>query len=178
MRSRALTVLMLFMLTCVALSQSSPPGEMLEIKGIKLRLGMDQNAVEQKIREKNLTIATTKSMGDVWLLCDSPEGKECDPVLGEVGFNNGRVTIVTKRWTETNGATELVAALYGAAKDLEAHGFSHCELVNRETVDPGFEVKYVEMKCSEHLSLSVTLMRSQTSPSAMVEEQLILDPKR
>jgi hypothetical protein len=91
-------------------------------------LGMDENTVTQKLREKNLGVSEVKSLGPgirVWLLCDSPEGKDCDPVLGEVGFRNGHVTVVTKRWTETSSATELVAALYGAAKDLEEHGFTH-----------------------------------------------------
>ena len=37
-----------------------------------------------------------------------------------------------------------VAALHGAAKDLEKHGFTHCQLASRETFDPGFEVQYVD----------------------------------
>jgi hypothetical protein len=182
MRSGAFTILALLILTCVIASQSSPQDEMLEIKGVQLRLGMDENTVTQKLRERNFGVqeVSREYSGPgqkIWLLCESPDDKDCDPVLGEVGFRNGHVSIVTKRWTETNSAAEVVAALHGAAKDLQGHGFTHCQLASRETSDPGFEVQYVEMKCAEHLSLTVTHSHSTKGPSSvLVEEQLLLSP--
>ena len=184
MRSCVLTILTLLILTCVAASQSSPQDEMLEIKGVQLRLGMDENTVTQKLRERNFGVREVSKESlrpgqKIWILCESPDDKNCDPVLGEVGFSNGHVSVVTKRWAETNSAAEVVAALYGAAKDLQGHGFTHCQLASRETFDPGYEVQYVEMKCAEHLSLSVTHSHSTKVPSSvLVEEQLVLSPSK
>ena len=55
MRSCALAVFVL-LLTRVVVGQSSSLDEMLEIKGIQLRLGMDENTVTQKLHEKNFGI--------------------------------------------------------------------------------------------------------------------------
>ena len=116
MRSGAFTILALLILTCVIASQSSPQDEMLEIKGVQLRLGMDENTVTQKLRERNFGVqeVSREYSGPgqkIWLLCESPDDKDCDPVLGEVGFRNGHVSIVTKRWTETNSAAEVEEVL-------------------------------------------------------------------
>ncbi len=176
---RAPTVLAVVVLASVAWGQSAPqPDEMLEIKGVQLRLGMDENTVAQKLREKNFGIQEPQELSSAqrktWLLCESPDpnAKDCD--LGQVSFRNGHVNVIVKHWVSTKSAVEAVDTLYGATKDLEKRGYTHCQLASKETFEPGSEVKYVEMKCGEHLSLRVIHLHSTKTASLVAVEEMLL----
>jgi hypothetical protein len=94
-------------------------------------------------------------------------------MLGQLGFYNGHLNFISKRWVDTKSAAEVVSAFYGATKDLEKHGFTHCQLASKESLDPGSEIQYVEMKCSEHLSLRIMHLHSTKTPSLVsVSEDL------
>jgi hypothetical protein len=74
MRFNSLLAVVVVVLASVALSQSTAqPDEMLEIKGVQLRLGMDENVVAQKLREKNFGFQEPTTSwgrgGKTWLLC-------------------------------------------------------------------------------------------------------------
>jgi hypothetical protein len=165
------------LLASVSLGQSSQqPDEMLEIKGVELRLGMDERVVAQKLREKNFGVREADSSEPgrkTWFLCESPDVKDCDPVLGQVSFYNRRLNVISKQWVDTKSATEVVSAFYGATKDLKKRGFTHCQLATEETLEPGSEIQYVEMKCSAHLSLRIIRFHSTKTPSPVPVQEVL-----
>jgi hypothetical protein len=97
----------------------------------------------------------------------------CSCSLGQVSFYNGHLTVISKRWVDTKSAAAVVSAFYGATKDLEKHGFTHCQLASKETLEPGSEIRYVEMKCSEHLSLRIIHVHSTKTPSLVAVEEVL-----
>jgi hypothetical protein len=143
---------------------------------------MEENTVVQRLRAKNFGISEPPELSGpgkkTWILCGSPDDdKNCDPALGQVSFENGHVNVITTNWVETKSAEEVVMALYGATKDLEKRGFTHCQLASKETFDPGSEVQYVQMKCNEHLSLSVVHLHSRQTPSLVAVQEILVAKK-
>jgi hypothetical protein len=138
--------------------------EFLEISGIELKLGMEQSLVFQKLHEKKLIVIQAVSTTDwaSWALCASPD---CDPQLGEVGFKNGHLHYVLKRWAQTEKATEVIVALYGVIRDIERRSLSPCRPGARDDVFyPGQEVKQVELVCGEHMVIRVVQTHSAYPP--------------
>ena len=163
-----------FLLTGVLYGQSAGPmGETLEISGIQLRLGMEQDLVFQKLREKKLGLNRAEPSDSSWFLCGSPDDQECNPILGEIIFKNGRLTLVFKRWAETKSAEDLVIAMYGAAKDFESRGLSRCQLAAGERVLPGESHRYIDVICGDHLGLRIGMMKTSKTPFVAVVDQLL-----
>jgi len=151
--------------------------ENLEINGVQLRLGMDQNSVFQMLREKKFGVSKVEqfssSTRSAWALCESPDDNICG--LGQVTFENGHLALILKRWIETKNAADTVAAFYGAAKDLEKRGLKRCELLPEENLLPGQEVKMVKLICSEHLWLHVSVVHTADTPFAVVDDEVLSD---
>jgi len=97
-----------------------------------------------------------------WALCASPE---CDPQLGELGFKNGRLNFVLKRWAQTETASEVIVALYGVIRDIEQRNLGPCRPGARDDVFyPGQEVKQVELVCGEHMLIRIVQTHSAYPP--------------
>src|SRR5439155_1010028 len=96
-------------LTFSGQGQSQRKDDGLEIKGIQLTLGMTQDLVFSKLRERNLTVAKMGTVDNSWAICDSPESTACEPMLGQISFKDDRLVLVLKRWTDTKNITDLVS---------------------------------------------------------------------
>ena len=148
--------------------------ESLDLGGVQLALGMEQNSVSQKLREKQLHTmpvpSSPNTSSKVWIVCQSPES-ECDPQLGQIAFKDGRLSRVFKTWAEAKIAPDAMAALYGAIRDLERRGLTRCQLVSRETESPGVETKTVRFVCGEHMAVSMTQLHSAKTPFMVYIEQ-------
>jgi hypothetical protein len=147
MRSYILVLCAMLIAMPLSSGQSSTATDnVLEIRGIELRLGMDESAVLQKVASANLD-ARELSAPDkgTWLLCDSPDDRQCD--IGSVTFEKGKLVLVSRTWRSTRDAFTLASSILGAAKDLERRGYTHCELRTDETFDPLGEIRSVVFRC-------------------------------
>ena len=125
---------------------STATDDVLEIRGIELRLGMDKSAVLQEIASANLA-ARELSAPDkgTWLLCDSPDDRQCD--IGSITFEKGKLVLVSKTRRSTRDAFTLASAILAAAKDIERRGYTNCELRTDDTLDPLRETRSVVFRC-------------------------------
>ena len=157
-------------------SQTISPTEKLNIRGVDFGLGMSEAEVTQKLKEGSFGVsyAQLSSPGSKSVfLCESPNDTECDPTLGQIGFVNGRVTVVVKRWAETKVASEIVAAFYAAVKDFDK-GISDCKLSAYESLSPRAEIKNVNATCNGHFRISVSDMHSaKTASIVTVDQELV-----
>jgi hypothetical protein len=152
--------------------------EMLYINGAHLGLGMTQEEVFAALREKHLGVAKiddgSSPTSSTWFLCKSPEDADCEPRLGQVTFKNNRLTLVTKRWTQSVSASDMVSALYAVAKDLQSRGLVNCRIEPKETLEPIAEIRYVQFSCGNNMQITVERMDAAQTPSVAVDQMLIV----
>jgi hypothetical protein len=152
-----------------------PHDEVLEINGVELRLGMNEDFVFKKFREKRVSAWKVEPSPafNTWVVCEPFDDSQCVPGAGQVTFKEGRLYMATKNWVETKTASDVVTAFYGAAKDLEERGFANCKLAAKESLAPGQEIKYVDLKCGEHLTARLSL---STGRGFVVDVKQLLGP--
>lgn len=149
--------------------------ETLDVGGVELALGMEQNSVFQKLREKELGFIpvghySSSANSESWIVCQSPKS-ECDPQLGQIAFKDGRLNRVMKTWAEAKTASDAMTGLYGTIRDLERRGLTKCQLVARENVEPAGETRTVRFVCGEHMAVSITGLHSAKTPFVVTVEQ-------
>jgi hypothetical protein len=154
---------------------AKPKDEVLEINGVQLRLGMNQDVVFQKFREKKISAWKVEPSPafNTWVVCEPFDDSQCIPGSGQVTFKEGHLYMASKTWVETKTASDVVTAFYGAARDLEEHGFANCKLATKESLAPGQEIKYVDLKCGEHVAARLSLSRGR---SFVVDVEQLLGP--
>jgi hypothetical protein len=149
--------------------------EVLEINGIELRLGMNQDFVFKKFREKKVNAWKLEPSPafETWVVCEPFDDSQCVPGSGQITFREGRLYMATKNWVETKTASDVATAFYGAAKDLEQRGFTSCKLAAKESLAPGQEIRYVDLHCGERLTARLSL---STDRGFVVDVEELLGP--
>jgi hypothetical protein len=164
-RYRALCAYCSLLLVFPTQAQQAPPApdspESIEIGGMTLRLGMEQDSVIHGLSESyNLhEIGTATATGSSWMA----ETKTGPPYLAvaNVAFVGGRLSSVYKFWavgSESHADTGFAGTLYGAVAKFKQENKSPCQIATDSSQQPAGELKAMVVTCGgrqEFLSVDI-----------------------
>ena len=138
-------------------AQNSQHIASIEINGVRLRLGMAKNEVEQRFEPSQIV----KSSEDGWLIGDGME---------LIHFTNGYLTFAEHDWP--NQSNDLGEQLFGAINSLNSEGFENCKVYADVKTDPAATLHRVWLDCGDKSVLMVPYIGASGKIYNTVEEHL------
>jgi hypothetical protein len=168
LRNRCLAACCSFLLVVAVQAQQTPPApdslDSIEIGGVTLRLGMEQDAVLHGLGEYyNLhQVGMAAASPSTWVA----ETKAGPPFMAvaNVAFESGRLSSVYKFWTvgsEPHSGEGFAGILYGAIAKFERENKAPCQVATNTSQKPAGELKAVVVTCGgrqKYLSLDIVPM--------------------
>jgi hypothetical protein len=157
-----------FLMVFAVRAQQAPPAidssDSIEIGGMTLRLGMEQEAVLHGLSE-------SYDLHQVGMAAASPSNWVADTKAGppfmavaNVAFVGGRLSSVYKFWTvgsEPRAEDSFAGILYGAIAKFEQENKAPCQVATNTSQKPAGELKAVVVTCGgrqKYLSLDIVPM--------------------
>lgn len=131
----------------------------IDVKGVKLRLGMSKSEVSEKLVGNEIT----KTDEDDWMVAASGE-------LGpSLEFTDGRLSFADRYWVTYDN--DISEALYGAVTSLNQEGLPACTVNTDIKTDPDSSLHRLWILCGEK---SIVMVHNMTHARTFntVHEQL------
>jgi hypothetical protein len=166
LRSRILGAYCSLLLVFAAQAQQAPPApdssDSIEIGGMMLRLGMEQDSVIHGLSENYSLheIGTATASESSWVV----ETKAGPPFMAvaNLAFAAGRLSLVYKFWTigsEPYADAGLASTLYGAVAKIEQENKLPCVVTAKNSQQPAGELKALVVNCGgRQKSLSIDIV--------------------
>jgi len=164
---------MLFSLAMPLAARGQQAQEMIEFNDVALKLGMPQAIVLQQLG-RSYDLKEAQGATEKWSLWAIDEKGSSSIFRGSVSFNDGKVSNITRSWSddEPNTKAGLANALYGAFSNFEREGKEACTITTDHGQNPGTESKIVFLRCGRK-RIEIVLIRIDQQPeSAIVQEVL------